>query len=99
MSKHDYLPSDLKQASEYIENPVLCPECEGHGGWILRRDAYGKGVHFKCHCMQCNGWGWVVGGSLDASCVHEFTEKGIGNCLHLWTCTKCGKSMEVDSSG
>lgn len=32
-------------------------------------------------------------------CEHEWTDKKIGNCLHLYTCSKCGKKKEVDSSG
>jgi len=33
------------------------------------------------------------------SCDHDFTGKTIGNCLRLYTCTKCGESYEIDSSG
>ena len=101
MSKHDYLRSDLKKKSAtYLTNPVKCPECEGHGGWVLKRDAYGKGVHFKCHCMNCNGWGWVEAGSPDATCCHEYdTSKNVGRCLHEWICIKCNHSITVDSSG
>lgn len=77
---------------------VTCPQCKGYGGSVLQVDAYGKGKHFRCHCMQCNGWGWVEDGSKDATCVHEFTEENVGNCLHKWTCKKCGASMVVDSS-
>lgn len=33
------------------------------------------------------------------ACEHEFQGKTIGNCLHLYTCSKCGKAYEVDSSG
>lgn len=33
------------------------------------------------------------------ACVHVFAHKNIGNCLHLYTCTKCGSAHEVDSSG
>lgn len=31
-------------------------------------------------------------------CDHKFTEKNIGRCLHLYTCSACGESYEVDSS-
>lgn len=79
---------------------VKCPVCSGYGGSVLIVDAYGKGKHFQCFCSQCNGWGWVEKGGDDASCVHEWdTSKTIGNCLHLWVCTKCGQKREVDSSG
>lgn len=33
------------------------------------------------------------------ACVHDFSEKNIGNCLNRYTCRKCGKSYDVDSSG
>jgi hypothetical protein len=33
------------------------------------------------------------------ACEHEFTEKNIGNCLHRYTCKKCGEAYDVDSSG
>lgn len=33
------------------------------------------------------------------ACVHDFTEKNIGHCLHRYTCKNCGKSFDVDSSG
>jgi hypothetical protein len=33
------------------------------------------------------------------SCEHEFSRKNIGNCLNKYTCSKCGKSYDVDSSG
>lgn len=32
-------------------------------------------------------------------CDHDFTHKSTGNCQHEYTCTKCGKSYDVDSSG
>lgn len=31
-------------------------------------------------------------------CAHTFTRQDLGNCLHLDTCTKCGFTMQVDSS-
>ena len=32
-------------------------------------------------------------------CDHKWSHKTIGNCLHKYTCTKCGASHEVDSGG
>jgi len=32
-------------------------------------------------------------------CAHDFTHRSTGNCQHEYTCTKCGKSYDVDSSG
>lgn len=77
----------------------LCARCEGHGGWILRRDAYGEGKHFKCSCSNCNGWGYVRPEDVDH--VHDWDwQNGVntGHCLTLYTCTGCGKKWEVDSS-
>ncbi len=89
----------VKYPGYFKNGSTLCPVCKGYGGSVLQVDAYGKGKHFQCFCTQCNGWGWVEGDSDDATCVHEWTERGIGNCLHEWTCTKCGQKREVDSSG
>lgn len=33
------------------------------------------------------------------ACAHEFTHRSKGNCWHEYTCNKCGKSYDVDSSG
>ena len=33
------------------------------------------------------------------TCDHSFSRRSVGNCLHLYTCSKCGASYEVDSSG
>lgn len=33
------------------------------------------------------------------ACDHSFSEKNVGNCLHRYTCSKCGESYEIDSSG
>jgi hypothetical protein len=33
------------------------------------------------------------------ACEHTFAQKNIGNCLNRYTCTKCGASHDVDSSG
>lgn len=82
-----------------MDNPVFCPVCNGYGGWHLKIDAYGVGKHFNAHCSQCNGWGYVPANSKSATCIHDFTERTIGNCLHKWTCTKCGEERIVDSSG
>jgi len=74
-----------------------CPVCEGYGGWIIELDAYGEGEHFEAGCSQCNGWGWVHG--KDAECVHDLgNATNIGRCLTRYTCKKCGKVEEWDSS-
>lgn len=87
--------------SKYFSNRpmVHCPVCKGHGGWNLKLKAFRDGSHFQCACNQCNGWGWVEQSSTDATCIHEFQRVTIGNCLHEETCTKCGETRVVDSSG
>ncbi len=34
-----------------------------------------------------------------SACKHDFRSKNIGNCLNRYTCTKCGVSHDIDSSG
>lgn len=104
------------------EDAVLCPVCGGYGGWVLTENAYplpknventpenrAKYVHFRAHCGQCTGWGWVPKDSPDATCVHEYSElspeasraKGIrhfGTCWHVYECSKCGHHKTTDSS-
>src|SRR5579862_7746155 len=68
-----------------------------------------KYAHFRCSCGQCNGWGWVRTNSLDSTCIHDYKEisstqareLGIahyGMCWHVYQCTKCQRTMSVDSS-
>ena len=33
------------------------------------------------------------------TCVHDFNHQRTGNCQYKYTCTKCGVSYDVDSSG
>jgi len=92
------LPLLAKPSGAYaslFEKAGLCPKCKGHGGWILKPDAYGSGKHFLASCGHCNGWGWSE--VLDH--VHEWVEvASLGNCLHEWKCSVCGAKMVVDSS-
>ena len=126
VTKIDFLdprtnPTDDDGRGCFDEHPILspperknpqvpCPLCKGHGGWVLRFDAYGPGQHFKSHCGQCNGWGYVDKGSKDESCIHEMREvryeecmergiKHYGMCWHVQECTKCGNISAYDSSG
>lgn len=93
-------------------NYVECPRCFGHGGWNLRVNAYPlrdrpdtpearhRHCHFRMSCGNCNGYGYVRVGSKDASCLHEWGNSyTVGNCLHEYTCIKCGSKRVVDSSG
>jgi predicted RNA-binding Zn-ribbon protein involved in translation (DUF1610 family) len=30
-------------------------------------------------------------------CLHEFTGRKAGNCYHVYTCSKCGTTYDIDS--
>lgn len=62
---------------------VLCPACHGA----------------ERGCPHCNFWGTVLRGSPDDRCIHAWTSRVIAHCLHERTCTKCGTTDEVDTSG
>lgn len=90
-------PATLRTPPKWLKNPVPCPQCKGHTECIVDEDAYGPGKHFRYACSNCGGMcpqGWV---EADKACLHEFTSKGIGRCLTLYTCVKCGYSHEIDS--
>ena len=87
---------------------VICPKCQGHGGWNLRLNAYSlhgypdtrenrhRYSHFRASCSSCWGYGYLQPGQ---TCVHEWDYyRTIGRCLHEWKCVKCGAIREVDSS-
>lgn len=90
----------------------MCPLCKGHGGWNLKLNAYrmAPGLkdtpenrhlhsHFRANCSNCNGWGYVVPGSLDATCIHDYQfHRNEGNCLNSYRCSRCKKTVTYDSS-
>lgn len=92
-------------------DPHVCPKCKGYGGHNLRVNDYPlpagmentaenrhKYCHFRQSCMQCGGWGYVTD-RRDADCAHEFDHgKKVGNCLYDYTCKKCGRVYQIDSS-
>jgi hypothetical protein len=104
------------------DEAVLCPLCKGYGGWVLTVNAYplpqgmedtaenrAKYCHFRAHCRQCAGWGWVKRNGEDAECVHEYRELSVeecrtkrikhwGMCWHVHECLKCQRTMSTDSS-
>lgn len=93
------------RTGKYVKNPVLCPVCQGHGEWNSsdewRTLANGRVLSpMKFHCTQCQGHGFVEAESNDVTCVHEWTfTKNLGNCYNRYTCSRCGKVWDVDSSG
>lgn len=93
-------PGAMKYVRPDPEDLVECPVCNGHGKGNLELNAYGPGRHFQWSCSQCTGWGWVLKGSPDALCVHvDGPRVNVGNCLNNYTCTKCGRVKQIDSSG
>lgn len=118
VTKYDYLDPghpgaflDMEKNTDtgYIDNPVECPKCKGHGGWNLEVNAYGPGKHFRASCGQCNGWGFVDSASTDATCEHDMREVGSaeckkrgiehwGMCWHVYECKTCGNIKAYDSS-
>jgi hypothetical protein len=48
--------------------------------------------------LKENFWEGTIQYFECAVCEHQYTEKSIGNCLHEYTCIKCGFKHEVDSS-
>jgi hypothetical protein len=95
---------------EYMGLTVECPQCKGHGGWNLRLNEYrlhGKEdtpenrhlfSHFRAHCTQCQGYGYVTPDNADH--IHKWKiVRNTGNCLNLYECEVCGRGWEVDSSG
>ena len=88
----------------------LCPVCIGHGGRNLQLNAYplpaGKEdtaenrhtyCHFRAICSHCNGWGFVAESEMCSGHEWKHTEN-LGRCYNRYTCTKCGKINDVDSS-
>lgn len=75
---------------------VLCPVCQGHGGWNLRVHAYRHGDHFRAFCDQCSGSGWCH--PDNAKCAHTWKfVANLGRCYNQYQCTKCGIKQNVDS--
>jgi hypothetical protein len=89
-------PSDKKVGDSYFN--FECPACKGHGGFIYIDNAYGPGKHFKGHCNNCDGRGWVNENSSSAKCIHDYIQnRKLGNCYYEYVCTKCGTKKNIDS--
>lgn len=86
-----------------------CQKCKGHGGWNIRLNAYplrGREntpknrhlySHFRAHCGNCHGWGYVLPAQGDHVHAWEWESK-LGNCLNRYVCKTCGAINDVDSS-
>jgi hypothetical protein len=92
-------------APHYVE----CPKCKGHGGWNLSLNAYKlwdkpstpenrhRHAHFRASCSQCWGYGWLT--PTETECMHEYVRtRNVGRCLNEHRCTKCPKTITIDSS-
>ena len=102
-------PVKDKPTYDYQKGYVVCPKCDGHGGWNLKLNAYPlrgledtsenrhKFSHFKSNCGQCGGWGWTS--PENTKCIHEMSRyRNVGKCLNEYVCVKCGMIEEIDSS-
>lgn len=104
----DHPMADQEEAKK-MGFSCLCQKCKGHGGWNLELNAYPlrgkdntpenrhKYSHFRAHCTNCHGWGYVNETCGDH--IHEWSfVRNLGNCLNLHRCDTCGKEWEIDSS-
>lgn len=105
-AKHDYFGNEMKAAPvgypiKESETAILCPECEGHGGWY-------SSPFVGIRCSNCNGYGWVTSGR--GQHVHNWIEKSQqeanrgghitwGMHCHPYQCKICGEWTIQDSSG
>lgn len=87
-ANHDYTDHVKKELPDYMRDAGYvheCPDCQGYGGWVIKRNDYGlpdgmadtaenraKYSHFCASCFQCMGWGYVR--DEDKDCVHDFHE-------------------------
>jgi hypothetical protein len=86
-----------------------CPVCEGTGLVPLKESELGyswnKGkTHRQCtNCggqtMSCKALGYTkIDPATGKGCIHHVTERLAGRCYHIYTCTKCKFSYDIDSS-
>lgn len=74
---------------------VVCPVCDGYGGWKMR-----NGPRTEVFCDQCHGWGWVDRNGPDHRCPeHRWETWYVRKNVHRWECTQCHHKRLVDSSG
>ena len=87
---------------------AICPKCEGTGLLPLsEKDKQYSWNKDKTHyaCINCGGQtmsGKAMGHTkIDPStglgCDHTFQGRNAGRCYHVYTCTKCRISYDIDS--
>jgi hypothetical protein len=79
--------------------PVV-PELERHKRYISGYDP----VTDTFGCTNCGAqyqWGRTTGlvkpNKQGKACVHEYTHRNIGRCLHEHVCRHCGDYYQIDS--
>jgi uncharacterized protein with PIN domain len=94
----------------FPEGFALCPVCHGScripatGEWKSVMAGYDKATD-TFECDNCGGqtmYGKAKGytkidPATGEGCKHEFVGRKAGNCYHVYTCTKCGSSYDIDS--
>lgn len=106
--RHDYSQNPLREPQAGSRHTALCPQCEGHGGWIehvldeKRMGGIRTAYTYSYFCYQCYGWGYVDPASPSATCVHEFEEisrpSGSRSGIHVDRCKLCGHKQSRDTS-
>jgi hypothetical protein len=86
----------------------VCPDCGGTGKVELTEKELGyswyKG-HTHRQCTNCGGQtmsGRALGytridPTTGLGCHHTVTSMKAGRCYHIYTCTKCNFSFDIDS--
>jgi DNA-directed RNA polymerase subunit RPC12/RpoP len=76
---------------------VDCPVCDACGTRTFE-SSFAK-QEYQIACQQCFGRGYVVNGSLDHKCTHDYHySRTVGRCLTEYKCRRCGTTYEIDSS-
>lgn len=107
-SKDAFLDFPLKEPSGPFTK--MCPICKGHGGWNLKLNQYPipkhlpntpenrhRYLHFKQHCVQCSGYGYVTESDNCPGHLWEHV-RHISRCYDEYVCTICNKTHFVDST-
>jgi hypothetical protein len=110
---YNKVPENLREISEEDFYHIFFTRCPTHRGfkqiWPQHSDlvkSLKKGLMTLHLWVYCDATGIAIGewSAKDKmffafGCEHENTHEIIGNCLHRYTCVKCGHVSVVDSSG